>query len=302
MELESLRKSDVGTLMIWIPSLGNGSDSTTPLTYMQLAKQAFYHSAQQIEQLELSKGIIHQGSAVQVATSMWFITIEAYINSILRIACLVKNKPFNEFKKQDLGSRVTSLFDLLEVEKKPFYSGPFQRLKEFQQYRNELVHDRTSNQPLEFYKTAFSGNPLYANQVDVMQAAIIAVEVCNSFRNVIPKIDLMPQILIQKADSFFFEKLDILYSKILSKYFENSLIKHNLKSSLDLKITAEELDESKIFLDIPIQILVKENMPEVPNGKANDQKTSIGKDLFALVQNSVDFNTKEYFRLPHLYR
>jgi len=169
MRLEDLRENDIGTVAAWLPKLGNRPDSMTHLTYPLFAHTAFYYSAQQIEQLEFSTSAIQQGNATQTCVGLWFISIEAYINSILRIMCLATGESFDLLKKKDFGPRIKSLLDLLDVDRTTFYNGPFQRLEEFKQYRNELFHDRTNVKSMLFQKSSFSGKPMYANQVDVLQ-------------------------------------------------------------------------------------------------------------------------------------
>ena len=251
MRLEQLRENDIGTSVAWIPSLG--PDAMTRLTYMQFVHLGFYYSAQQIEQLEKSTTQINQGSATQTAVGLWFMSIESYINSILRISCLVKKISFDDIKKKDLDSRIKVLFEVLAIDKLPFYRGTLQKLEEFKRYRNELFHDRTNDTPLVFHKTAFSSNPFFANQVDVMQAAVVAVQVFNSFRHVIPKLDLMPHVLITKEDSFFYEKIDTLFAKVLAPYFQKCLSKHSLSSDIDLYVDSPRLDESQIFSAFPLR-------------------------------------------------
>ena len=277
MQLEQLREDDIGTACAWITTLGNGPEAMAQLTYLQFAHLAFYYSAQQIEQLEVSTDQINQGNATQTAVGLWFISIEAYINSILRVACLVKSLSFEKFKKKDLGQRIKAIFDVLEVNRNPFYAGTFQKLEEFKCYRNELFHDRTNDKPMQFHRTVFSQNPMYANQVDVMQSAVIALETYQSFRYVLPKIDLMPQIMVTKEDSFFFAKIDELYDEVLKPYFLSVLAKHSLTSSVELESSVNAIEESTPLSKIPIKILIK----AIPSPKyrftASKESTQIGR-------------------------
>lgn len=302
MQLEQLRENDIGTTSAWIPSLGNGAESMARLTYLQFTHLAFYYSAQQIEQLEFSTEQIQQGNAPQTAVGLWFISIEAYVNSILRIACLVKKASFDELKTKDFGPRIKALFDILEIDRTPYYERAFQKLEEFKRYRNELFHDRTNDKPIEFHKTIFNGNPMYANQADVMQASAIALETYQSFRHVIPGVDLMPQIMVTKEESFFYAKLDHLYHEVLRPHFLSALAKHSLTSSVDLDITAAPLDESKIFSNTEVQILLKATPNEKFHTTPSREKTQIGKVLFDRVRGQVSFDTKTSFRIGNFYR
>jgi hypothetical protein len=300
MRLEQLRKNDIGTNTAWIPSLG--SDAMTHLTYIQFSHLAFYYSAQQIEQLEMSTAQINQGNATQTTVGLWFMAIESYISSLLRISCLVKHMAFDDYKKKALDSRIKVLFDLLKIDKIPFYSGPFQKLEEFKRYRNELFHDRTNDTALAFDKTSFGGNPFFANQVDVMQAAVVAMQIFHSFRYVIPRLDLMPQVMVTKGDSFFYEKADVLFSQVLSPYFQKSLSKHSLTSDVDLNINSPCLSESPIFSEFPIEVLVKAVPDEKYHATPSQENTRFGEELFGLIRDNITFDTKTTFKVANFYR
>ncbi|WP_151072523.1 hypothetical protein [Cupriavidus oxalaticus] len=300
MQLEKLRRNDVGDFLAWIPSLGE--DATSHLTYIQFSQLAFYYSAEQIEQLEFSTNHIRQGNAPQSAIGMWFISIEAYINSIIRICCLTKRLSFDEIKTKDFGHRIKSLLEILEIDRRKFYRNTFQKLEEFKQYRNELFHDRTNDKSLTFQKTAFSGNPMRANQVDVMQAANIAIDVFHSLRHVIPRLDLMPQIMVTKEDSFFYAKLDLLYHEVLRPHFLFALKKHSLTSGIELDTNASILQESSIFSATPVEIIVKAIPDQEYGTSTSADKTFAGRELLNRFRQKVDFDTKKLFKLGDYYR
>lgn len=302
MKLEDLRNNEIGTTSAWIPRLGNNAQAMTHLTFPHFANSAFYFSAQQIEHLEFSRGAILQGNSIQSTVGLWFIAIESYVNSILRTTCLVSNKSFDEYKNRDFGPRLTALFDLLEIERTPFYRGPFQRLEEFKRYRNELFHDRTNEKPLEFAKTRFSGNPMYANQIDVMQASVIAIETFQAFRYAIAGLDLMPQAFIQKEDSFFYHPIDDLYVRVLRPYFEMSLAKHSLTSEVELDVRMTPLDTSQVSKENDVQVLVKAVPDSKFNHPASQQQTNFGRSLFDNIRNEVIFDTKQSFRIANYHR
>lgn len=272
------------------------------MTYPQLTHLAFYYSAQQIEQLERSLQQINQGNSIQTSVGMWFLSIESYINSILRIACLVEKRSFDDLKTKDFGPRIAALFDILKLDRMPFYSGTFQKLEEFKRYRNELFHDRSNDKPLDFRKTSFSGNPMYANQVDVMQASVIALETYQTFRYVIPRLDLMPQVMLTKEDSGFFARVDDLYKEVLRPYFEQALLKHSLTSSVDLHVAADCLPESQIFSDSQVEVIIKAHLDEKFNTTPTTEETSIGHDLFEKVRGKVIFDAKKQIKLANYYR
>lgn len=302
MKLEKLREDDIGTVSAWVPKLGNGPNSKTRLTYPHFSQLAYYYTAQQIEQLELSETIIRQGNSTQTTVGLWFISIESYINSLIRIACLSTGDSFESFKTRDFGARITILFNILKIDRTPFYKGPFQRLEEFKRYRNELFHDRTNDKPLEFQKTLFSGNPMFANQVDAMQASVIALEIYEAFRYVFPKIDLMPQIMVPKETSFFYLPMDRLYNEVLRPYFDATLSKHALTSSIELNIEKVNLEVSPIFQSEEIRIIVKVDSGADYVYPPSNKKTNLSHGLLEKIRNEIMFDTEHKFQLANYYR
>lgn len=241
MKLEDLRKDNLGETVAYFPKDGPNS-KLVPITYPGYCTKAFYMTCESIEQLEQSKAMINPGNKSLLAVGMWFISTEAFINSLLRIACRFRIESFDELKKERIGSRLSSLMEMLGVDKKAFYTlGIFQRFEEFKAFRNEMFHDRTGEAELIFSKTKFSTVPHQANQVDAVQAAIISLEIFHSFRFVYAGLDLMPDIFVQKDDSFGHVKFDLLYKKLLSPYFSAALAKHKLTSELVLTPTLMEL-------------------------------------------------------------
>lgn len=300
--LEDLREDDIGSISAFLPEFEGRVGVYVHLTYMQFSKIAFYNSMEQIKQLEFSETHIQQGNSIQTTVGAWFLSIEAYLNSILKIACLVNNQSFDDIKKKDINQRITELFIMLKIEKKPFYRSTFQKLEEFKRYRNELFHDRTNDKAIKFKKTLFSANPMYANQVDVMQASIIALEIYHSFRYVIPELDLMPQIVVNKEDSHFYAKVDNLYNEVLKPYFLSTLEKHSLTSSVDLNFNMEALKTSSALSAMPIKILIKSVRDEKYQTIPTKKITQIGKDFFDSFLEKTNFDTRNFFLTPNFYR
>lgn len=303
MKLEDLRKDDLGTTSAWFPREGAAKSTMVSVTYPDYCIKAFYLTCQSIEQLEKSKTLINQGNQTVLAVGMWFISIEAFINALLRIACRIRKEDFDDHKKRDIGSRLSSLLGMLNVPKESFYtSGIFQRLKEFKAFRNEIFHDRTWESELTFNKTKFSPLPYLANQVDAVQGAIIALEVFHAFRNIYRGLDLMPDIFVQKEDSFGYIKFDVLYKTLLQPFFAAALHKHNLTSDLMLDPMLIGLVPSDISTSGDVAIIVKAAQDDSFKLPPNEQDTSIGSELFTNVRDAIELNAAENFRLPRYNR
>ena len=303
MKLEDLRKDNLGKSFAWFPLDGEANPAMVSVTYPDYCIKAFYLTCQSIEQLEKSKTLINQGNTIVLAVGMWFISIEAFINVLLRIACRIRREDFDAYKKRDIGSRLSSLMKILNAPKDSFYtSGIFQRLEEFKTFRNEIFHDRTWESELTFNKTKFSPVPYLANQVDAMQGSIIALEVFHAFRHIYKGLDLMPDIFVQKEDSFGYVKFDTLYKDLLRPFFTTALHKHSLTSDLMLDPTLIELGPSEISTTGEVTTIIKAVQDDRVKCQPNEQDTSIGLELFTQVREKIQLNVDENFRLPNYIR
>jgi hypothetical protein len=299
MKLDDLRKDDLGKISAWFPREGHAKSTMVSVTYPDYCIKAFYLTCQSIEQLERSKALINQGNTTVLAVGMWFISMEAFINTLLRIACRILKEDFDDHKKRDVGSRLSSLLSMLKVPKESFYtSGIFQRLEEFKTFRNEIFHDRTWENELTFNKTTFSSVPYLANQVDAVQGAIIALEVFHAFRHAYRGLDLMPDIFVQKKDSFGYVKFDVLYKTLLRPFFAAVLNKHKLISALIFDPAFIELGPAEISTPGDVAIIVKAVQDQGFKFAPNEEETSIGADLFVKVWDTIKLNTAENFQVP----
>ena len=302
MKLEDFRRDNLGKTYAYFPKDGTNTKLAS-VTYPDYCIKAFYMTCESLEQLEMSKTIINPGNKSLLAVGMWFISVEAFVNTLLRIACRFRTASFDELKKRDIRSRVSSLLEVLEVDEKAFYtSGIFQRFNEFQAFRNEMFHDRTGETELVFNKTKFSSVPHQATQVDAMQAAIISLEIFHAFRYVYAGLDLMPDIVVQKGDSFGHVKFDLLYTRLLRPFFCGVLVKHKLTSELMLDPTLMELDVSRIADACDVGIVIKAVQEDKFKFLPNEQDTSIGSGLLADMRASIELNTAEHFNVGNYVR
>lgn len=302
MKLEDLRRDNLGETVAYFPKDGTNS-KLVPVTYPEYCIKAFYMTCESIEQLEMSKAMINPGNKSLLAVGMWFISTEAFVNTLLRIACRFRNDSFDELIKRDIGTRLSSLMEVLGVDKKAFYtSGIFQRFEEFKAFRNEMFHDRTGETKLIFSKTKFSSVPHQANQVDAVQAAVISLEIFHAFRYVYAGLDLMPDIYVQKDDSFGHVKFNLLYDRLVSPFFSGVLVKHKLTSDLILTPTLMELAVSEIAATGDVGIVIRAVQEDKFKFLPNEQGTSIGSGLLADIRASIKLNTAEHFSLGNYVR
>jgi hypothetical protein len=244
--LEQLRHNELGTSYF---SLISKPVHKVYLTYQSHINKAFYYTLNDLAELEGSKYLrIGTGNETHTAISFWFLSLESYLNCLLKLVCLKKNKEFTTYKNQDLGKRLVSLLGLLELDKKEFnQSDIIGRLNEFCFFRNELFHDRYFDEEVNFKKTMFSQIPILSNQVDTFQAILIYIEITSALRFAISGIDSMPNTIIKNDSYALWEKLDVCYDGILKPALMTGLQKHNISTLLPVDLPKVTNFKSGIF-------------------------------------------------------
>jgi hypothetical protein len=168
---------------------------------------------------------------------LWFYSIEAFITTILKVLCLLSREDYQPHAKQKLLTRFKSCVtasghDQAEVQQ----TGVLSRLQEFCTFRNDILHDRYLRKQRTYKHTEFSPIPYRANQLDLVQAITISIEVFYLLSRVIPGLNLIPSVPIFTDGKFGHEKLDVLYAQLVRPYFRRLLEKHRLTCSLDLDL------------------------------------------------------------------
>ncbi len=107
-KLEDLRDDNIGIMYAFVNC--NHKYNAFVMTYPYYSMVAYYYSCQQLEKIEHSLTILNQGNAIQSTLGMWFISIESFINSILRITSFLRNEKFNDIIKNKLTKRINILY------------------------------------------------------------------------------------------------------------------------------------------------------------------------------------------------
>lgn len=212
--------------------------------------------------------------------------------------------------KKDICSRLNFLFTELKYDESKIRKlGIYNRVNEFRQFRNELFHDRNTGEEIKFKKTKFSSLPVFSNQVDTFQAFLIFIEVVILFRYSFKGLDIMPNTPIGSSNIMYFDKLDNLYNKYLKPYFEQTLLKQNLETKINLNINS--------FISLPPNdpiyqgeiVIVSRIKQDIKfEHSLNQTITSMGKDLYFKIVESYN-TTDDHFKSlnfvldwPELYK
>ena len=270
--LEQLRHNELGTSYFF---LNSKPFHKIYLTYQAHTNKAFYYTLNDLAELESSSlQRIGTGNETHSAISFWFLSLESYLNCLLKLVCVKKNIEFTNYKNQDLGKRLGSVIDLLELDKKEFNrSDIIGKLNEFCFFRNELFHDRYFAADVNFKKTMFSQIPILSNQVDTFQAMLIYIEITSTLRYAIAGIDSMPDTIIKNNSYALWEKLDTCYDGILKPSLLFGLQKHNITTDLIIDLPKVEHFRSKIFDKGEVQCCLTAEQDHQFFIKTNDRVT-----------------------------
>jgi hypothetical protein len=193
------------------------------------------------------------------AVNMWFLTVESIISTLYKVVFEDSQLKTPLRQTQKILSKVDEINAYIsggKVNKSKMRN----QLAEFATFRNTLFHDLTHVKRPSYSHTAFAIRAEKMNQVDLMQAIIIAVNTFIYYRAAIRNIDLMPKIYINAQ----FEGIDILVKEILFPAFSEILADRKMTTELRLEYSNEELG---FELDINAQILVRYEGPTFPAQK-----------------------------------
>jgi len=270
-KLEDYRRNEIGKSFL---KLTTGADRIHS-TYEGHSRAAFDYTLGDIGLFEKSFDFIHTGHNIHSAIGLWHMTLESYITTLLKLCCLKKNEDFEKkYRNQDLHVRFGSLLDLLEIDKIQFYQTKIiAKILEFSRFRNELMHDRHFGKEIQFDHCQFSGIPTFACQVDAVQSLLVVLETTSLLRYVIAGLDTMPTVIIRDGKRVAWEKFDIAYNEILRPFFEYTLDKHAMTTSLNLDFNSGMKITSPIFYKGEVESLITVNQDLKYEIILNDSKT-----------------------------
>lgn len=291
--LEDLRHNELGTSYF---SLVNKPGHKVFLSYEAHTTKAFYYTLNDLVELENSKlQRIGTGNETHSAISFWFLALESYLNCLLKLVCLKKDLEFSLYKNQDLGKRLGTLRDLLELDKKLFNQHDIiGKLNEFCFFRNELFHDRYFAEKVKFNKTKFSEIPFLSNQIDTFQAIQIYIEISDALRYVIPGIDSMPDTVLKNDSYALWEKLDVCYEGILKPILQAGLKKHNIGTQMPIDLPQVTKFQSSVFKKGEVRYYLKAEQEQHFFIQTNDLVTHYTNEIYHNFINKYNLQPKTF--------
>jgi hypothetical protein len=295
--LEDYRHNDLGNSFLILDSK---PEHKVFLTYDLHITKAFYTTIQDLGELEDSRNfMIGNGHQTHSSISFWFLGLESFISTLLKICCLKKDINFLDYKNDNLSSRLTTLLELLEVDKIKFYkTGILSKLNELCNFRNELFHDGNFGTRINFIKTNFSETPFLSNQVDTFQTIIILLEIIQNLRFSIEGIDTTPNVILTNHLIGLWESLDSVYTEILKPTFEQILKKHNLAIKLNLETPKIEIFKGTLFQKGEVKVCLRVEQEEKYFIEVNETKSNICNNIFQAFMKEKNMKEKQ-FRLSN---
>ena len=286
--LEDFRLSQYLIPYLILPTIGPTEKVEVSFNYY--ADHAFYSTLQDLSDLETQTTFVNNGRRSIISISLWFLTLESFVNCLCKICCLKQGTDFRKYSGKLISARLDYVFEQFNIDKLSIQkSGLISKIKDFQEFRNDIFHDRNAGTPKKWKICNFSPIPFYNNQVDIFQSLLVFLEVACGLRYCLRELDLMPNISIGNSDVFFFERMDKMYSSVLRPTFEGILKKQNLKTALDLNIDHfnQPLPNSNEYFKRG-EVLVVSQIAQDDEFKhpLNATPTKIGQDLYnALVKS-----------------
>ena len=300
MRLEDLRNENLGMTYV---HMSNGHD--VRCAYVEYVANAYRNTTQMLLLMENTKTLFTLRNDIRYVAivGMWFLSVESYIHSILKILSELKGIDTNKLKIQelDLSGKITKIFEVAEVDRKEFYKqGIFTELNEFMSFRNFIFHDNHTGKKLKIKHTMFHNDPITCNMIDVMQAIKISVRIFEAFRYIIPHYDLMPNAMPAYCDfekyPAYYEKFDRIYLELLKPYFNLILNKHMLSTDFNFEYICYNLPTSKVFDDVNMIPTIKA-IPNIKDIRINEIDTKFYSFCLTNLTENI-FVPKDMFRVP----
>jgi hypothetical protein len=241
-----------------------GGSPPHPFLFHESAIAAFYISIDALNRFQ-EIDAVGGNPYVVPALGLWFLATESYLSTIYKVAeadhALALQGPSSSPSPkpkttQKLFEKYTAIEDYFGVVP-PRPKKPRAALGEFATLRNTLFHDLTGVKKPSFSHTIFPSNVENVNEVDLMQAAMVSIDVFTYFRYLFPKTDLMPSVQV----GFAFDKIDRLASEALFPAFHEIVGAKGLATNLGTKLATNTI---AVQAPLPLQILMKTEGPHAP--------------------------------------
>lgn len=270
-----------------------GTAPQRPFLFHDVATTAFYVTLDALARFQELDAV--GGSPYVIpAIGLWFLATESYVSTLYKVAQVDSDlaaatgrsapRVISTTKVAEKYSAIEAYFDAPEPPPKQ----PISALREFATLRNALFHDVTGTSRPDFHHTLFPSEVENVNELDVMQAMIISIDVFTYFRRLFPETDLMPSILLGAT----FDKLDVLAEEVAVPAFQEVLSAKGLRTDLSMAFARERI---AAIAPMALQIVIASSGPRAPEA-VGDTGSIAGRYLeMAKTRRPVK---EGFFRLP----
>lgn len=258
-----------------------------PFLFHDSANIAFYMAIDALKAMQETP-VVGPTSYGIPTVNMWFLTVESLVSTLYKIVSEDSKSTTKPVKQtQNLMEKVAEI-DSYISEGKSVGSRVRNQLAEFATFRNTLFHDLTYVKRPVYSHTLFAARAEKMNQVDVMQAILIANDTFRFYRAAIKNVDLMPKVFINAQ----FDAIDVLTSEVLFAAFAEVLSDRKMTTELKLQFSDEKIG---FEIDVAASVFMRYDGPTFPAQKKTD--TSVVHRLLESARKSRPIDP-EIFKLP----
>lgn len=225
------------------------------LFFHQFANAAFVETLRSFETLQKTS-VLGGSPNVIPAIGTWFLATESYLSTLFESTALLARAGYDAphlLPRIEAARRIGDKFLVIEdTHATPASKDAHihRRLDEFAAVRNMIFHARNPAPSHRFHHTSFASRIDQLNESDVVQAAIIAVEVFDYFRYIFKTADMMASLYVGLA----VEKADVLLEEVILPAYSTILDALGMRSDLASSWTRHSVEPRAV---IPIQFLIK---------------------------------------------
>lgn len=272
--IEDFRENEIGQACF---GLMTTPPIQIPAYYINYAVSAYKIMSEELQVLENQHDKLVNSFYGPVIINQWHLSLESFINTLSMVASIKLNGTMMPMPERTLDDKFATLIKDLRLS---LEAGVMDRLKskirDISLFNRSITRILMPEEKIQFELAKFSPNPNRVNLSDIFQALLIVCETFETLRYSIPGLDLMPNVPLQiDGATNISEKLSILNHNILLPVFKEILLKHKLKTQLNINEKFIALPSSDIFNVREIVILMRVDQESQFDISLNDSKTNI---------------------------
>lgn len=228
-----------------------------------------------------------------------YIALENYMGALLRaLSELDTNINYGELKTKKILYRLEILTNSLGNNYQDICqeTNIENEISEFAVFRNAMFHGKRDN-GMTYNFCKFKNDIEDIKIEDAIEALKIYINFCRVFSKSINGLNLMPNIIIYKEDTFFFERVDNFFEKIIVEQYKKILNKYSINTDYKFEIKEYYNWNTQNYNVNQIVMKIKAsggNYIKI----SNPTETNFGKELYKKIADAKE-TSKGMFYLPN---